>query len=381
MAARYLVSGGDGNWGSTNNWSATSGGASGASVPTSADDVTFDSNSGATNITLNTSARSALTWTVTSGYTGTVTFSQTLTVSGTVSLGANMVFAGSSALIISASGITITSNGKTVGVPLSINPGNSGTITLGDNWTCSENVTYQSVNATGTLALNSNTIYCAKNFTTSAGSAVALGGTTQVVLNGTGTLQSVNTTQGPFRLPIEINTSGTITLGPLVLNQGTLKYTAGTVVSTGSTLTLTAASTITCNASGMNFGTISITGGNHTFNGTSGFTVGAWSQLVAGLTHTFLSGNTYSITSSVVSTATNASKTTWAASTASSAFYLNYSGSTAALAYLNATDCDASGGTALYTYQGTLTRTTNWTTGTVIGSGSGGGSVIVVDED
>ena len=45
MAARYWV-GGAGNWSSTTKWSTTSGGASGASVPTSADDAIFDANSG-----------------------------------------------------------------------------------------------------------------------------------------------------------------------------------------------------------------------------------------------------------------------------------------------------------------------------------------------
>jgi hypothetical protein len=46
MATRYWV-GGSGNWDSTStaNWSASSGGASGASAPTSADDVIFDANS------------------------------------------------------------------------------------------------------------------------------------------------------------------------------------------------------------------------------------------------------------------------------------------------------------------------------------------------
>ena len=45
MATRYWV-GGAGNWSSTTKWSATSGGVSGASVPTSVDDVVFDANSG-----------------------------------------------------------------------------------------------------------------------------------------------------------------------------------------------------------------------------------------------------------------------------------------------------------------------------------------------
>lgn len=45
MANRYWV-GGTGNWGSTSKWSTSSGGSGGASVPTSSDDVIFDSNSG-----------------------------------------------------------------------------------------------------------------------------------------------------------------------------------------------------------------------------------------------------------------------------------------------------------------------------------------------
>jgi len=45
MADRYWV-GGDGSWNSTTKWSASSGGASGASVPTAADNAIFDANSG-----------------------------------------------------------------------------------------------------------------------------------------------------------------------------------------------------------------------------------------------------------------------------------------------------------------------------------------------
>jgi trimeric autotransporter adhesin len=46
MADRYWV-GGSGSWNSTTKWSATSGGASGASVPTASDNAIFDANSGA----------------------------------------------------------------------------------------------------------------------------------------------------------------------------------------------------------------------------------------------------------------------------------------------------------------------------------------------
>lgn len=57
MPNRYWV-GGDGTWSSTNttNWSATSGGTGGASVPTFGDDVFIDSNSGTTNLVITTAS-------------------------------------------------------------------------------------------------------------------------------------------------------------------------------------------------------------------------------------------------------------------------------------------------------------------------------------
>jgi len=57
MAARFWV-GGTGTWDTTNtaNWSATTGGAGGASVPTTADTVTFDSLSGTGTVTTATGA-------------------------------------------------------------------------------------------------------------------------------------------------------------------------------------------------------------------------------------------------------------------------------------------------------------------------------------
>jgi len=51
LADRYWVSG-SGSWNSTTKWSTTSGGASGASVPTSSDNAIFDANSGASHYTV-----------------------------------------------------------------------------------------------------------------------------------------------------------------------------------------------------------------------------------------------------------------------------------------------------------------------------------------
>ena len=86
MADRYWV-GGTGTWDltSTTNWSATSGGAGGASVPTVADNIFFDQ-AGTYTVTVSGGARSCLDITVSAGV---VTFSgsgfQNLTVAGSLS--------------------------------------------------------------------------------------------------------------------------------------------------------------------------------------------------------------------------------------------------------------------------------------------------------
>lgn len=110
MALRYWRGTGDGNWGTTANWSDTSGGATGFSVPSASDDVVFDA-AGNLGCVINASARVCLSLTITSGYTATINHSQQLTVSGNITLGANYTITGSGLLVIGASSV-ITTNGK-----------------------------------------------------------------------------------------------------------------------------------------------------------------------------------------------------------------------------------------------------------------------------
>ena len=113
MADRYWV-GGSGTWNttSTTNWSASSGGASGASVPTAADSVFFDQ-AGTYTVTT-TGALTCLDFTVSAG---TVTFatgtSPTFAISGSMSLVAGTVWSTSGAITFNATttGKVITTNG------------------------------------------------------------------------------------------------------------------------------------------------------------------------------------------------------------------------------------------------------------------------------
>lgn len=326
MAARFFVNGGvTNNWSDILNWSTTSGGLGGSAVPTNADDVTLDA-AGNVPCTLNTAvAKTCKTLTVTAGYTNTMTFNVTLTVVGNITLGANMVFAGSSGLILStATTPTITSNGKTLGVPFTIS-GNTA-ITLADNWTLSSSFTCSG--STGTM--NGNTMNVAGSFT----ATTQINGTTNIVLNGTGTL----TTTGVIKNNLTINTAGTIT-APAILryDTGTLTYTAGTFSLTGTALTMGASGTIDL----------------------GGATLSGLNLTAAGVTMTLKSGIVLS--GSITTSGTAASHDAIVSSLGGTQRVLTLSnGATQDIPYCNATDIDSSAGLTIFSYKGTLSNATNW---------------------
>src|ERR1700757_4926824 len=219
-ATRYEVSGGTGNWNSTTNWSTSSGGASGASFPTSSDDVIFDANSG--NLSVNV-VSACLSFNST-GYTGTLTMSSILTVTGNITLGAGMLFSGASQFIVNATA-TVTTNG--VAIPYFVFGSTANfTVTLNDDLNCTNNT----FNSGGSYTINGHTIYISGNL--SCGAALPVG-TTTFTMNGTGSVSGLRMANA-----FVINTSGTITLsGSNQWNNSgsSFNYVAGTIVSTGST--------------------------------------------------------------------------------------------------------------------------------------------------
>lgn len=116
MADRYWV-GGTGTWNttSTTNWSTSSGGASGASVPTAADNVFFDQ-AGTYTVTM-TGALACLDFTVSAG---AVTFAQgttpTLSINGNMSMGTATVWnaSGNVTFDSTTTGKTVDTNGVTI---------------------------------------------------------------------------------------------------------------------------------------------------------------------------------------------------------------------------------------------------------------------------
>lgn len=112
MADRYWV-GGTGNWDNIAGlkWSATSGGAGGASVPTTTDNVYFDANSGAGTVSIN-SGNTGCNNFVCTGYTGTISGSSPITIYGTVLLASSMTWTYNGTMTLTG-GSAINSAGKT----------------------------------------------------------------------------------------------------------------------------------------------------------------------------------------------------------------------------------------------------------------------------
>jgi len=149
MADRYWILG-TGTWSSTNtvNWSASSGGAGGASVPTASDNVFFDANSnvgaGAFTCTMANTPRVCNDFTA-SGLDGAMSLtggSVALTVSGSLTWPAtnfSRSYSGTTTFNATTTGKTVTTNGVAFGGAVDFN-GVGGGWTLGSAISCGTSV-------------------------------------------------------------------------------------------------------------------------------------------------------------------------------------------------------------------------------------------------
>ncbi len=180
------------------------------------------------------------------GYTGTLTLTTQLTVSGDITLDSGMTIAGALSLAPNNNG-NLTSNGKVV--PSLQFAGTSKTFTLVDDWSANT----LSLNGTTSLTINGagRTLYSSGAITASAAGCA---GTAKIIMNGTGLLSTTAAIQND----LDINTTGTITLGgSLRYAGGILNHINGTVDTTtnNSTFTMGLANNITTriNASGVSW--------------------------------------------------------------------------------------------------------------------------------
>lgn len=192
-ANRYWV-GGTGNWSATSSWAATSGGAGGETVPTSGDNVIFDSLSNATDYTatMNVTANSA-DFTVGAPLAGKVTLAgtSTLNIYGSVNLSggtAGITVTRNAPLNFRATttGKTITLNGVLI-EPSSISfDGVGGGWTFQDDIPTAPNLTFYLKN--GSLNTNSKTITRITRFSSNYSSTRSLTlGNSTITITGTGT--------------------------------------------------------------------------------------------------------------------------------------------------------------------------------------------------
>ena len=158
-ANRYWV-GGTGNWNSTAHWSTTSGGASGASIPTSADNVFFDANSfsaGGQTVTINVNANCLnIDFTgATNNPTLAGASNRTITVSGALTFIAGMTVSFAGDFTFNGSGShNITSAGQTFNEDVLFN--GTGTWQIQDDFTVTDQIQLQQ----GTLRFNGHDISC-----------------------------------------------------------------------------------------------------------------------------------------------------------------------------------------------------------------------------
>lgn len=240
MANRYFI-GADGSaLNTTENWSDSSGGAGGSSIPNTTTDVAiFDANSGSPTLTASfdvwqcdlsaypTGKKIAIgnyLFKVRSNFTGNA-YSPFSSGTGTVYLGYLTTTAtwATNGVEIDAKVIMQGTGAKTLTGNMTVN----GLLTVSAN---------QSINGAGT------TITCKGG---ASFGTVSSSGTTTFVFAG-GTISTTNATSGGCNNPKKIDAgSGTVTFGTYMRGFGNLTYVSGTVVTTGSTYVMAGAGTLT----------------------------------------------------------------------------------------------------------------------------------------
>ena len=343
MANLYFRTAGSGVWNVASNWSLTDGGTGDGAVPTSADAVFFTALSRDCNMGV---AGSVLTIDFT-GYTGTLTITTfAISVYGTtLTLSPTMTIVATTGGFTMRATSSIRSNGKAI--PNLTNITGAATFTLLDNLTITGNLTTVT---SGTKTFNGFTMYIGGNLTL----AVAIAGTTNIVLNGTGTWS------GNFSIAnnLSIDTLGTLTVSGTV-NADNLTYVKGTLVTTGSILSYAAISG-TYDLRGSTWGTIycGIGTGNSTINFTSGFVCSnlilnpniSLSSVIVNFTPGFTYRATTSFVCTITSSDTLAGKTFRSSVAGTRATLTLDAGAVCTVEYTTFTDIDASNGRTIWVF-------------------------------
>jgi hypothetical protein len=294
MPDRYWV-GGTASWDGTagTKWSATSGGAGGESVPTTADDVFFDALSTGT-VTVaagNTGAKSVNC----TGFTGTIAGTGAITVAGSVTLDAGQTYTHTGTVTFTGTG-TLTTAGKAFG---NVTVDRAGiTLTLGD-----------ALNALGrTLTVTGGEFDTANYSLTLGGGIASSNSNARTITLGSSTV-SITTSAiainfgDPTNLTFNAGTSQiNLSAGGATLSGGGQTFhNVSFTNTTAGTRSITGANTfnnLTLNASATGLSQLSIAG-NQTVNGT--FTCAGSSATARGFVRSDAIGTTRTITAAAIS--------------------------------------------------------------------------------
>ncbi len=250
-APRYWV-GGTASWDGTagSKWSNSSGGTGGASIPTSSTTVYFNASSGSGTVTI-ASGNTGVKDLIFTGFTGTLSGTAGITVSGGLTIGSSMTnnYTGDITFNATSGTKTITSNGKTFGSNIIIN-GSGAIFTPGDAFNTSGNLTVTA----GTFALGANnvTIGGTTSITGTLNDASATGSnlfTGTVTVNNGGTWSNSNNPAYEFRGGLTVNSTSTFSSG-----SGTYTFSTNAQTISGTqSYTLTNLSNTITSGSGLTF--------------------------------------------------------------------------------------------------------------------------------
>jgi hypothetical protein len=352
------------NWNATGptNWGSASGVSDNASVPTSVDDVFFDGVGANGNIDSTISAAiTVLSINVQSGYTATITFLNSLTISGNITLTNNFIMTGNGSLLTSGTA-TITTNGKLIN------------IVFGHSVSTSTKTLVGNLEVTGEYRLITNGITA-----TYVGAELILHNLFQTT--STGNITGIIRIKGGTINVTNSRLNGVILDGDIVLTgfyvEGSLTYQSGTITGVRNIIIPANA---TLNTNGMSFGGITVFNnitvtlnslltvtGTLTlsfisiFNGTAGFTVGTLSKIQSTTINTPLTlqnSVTYTITNSFLIRNNNSSTSISSNDATLRANLILVNGATCNVS-CNFTRIDATGGRTINSWNGTITDCLN----------------------
>lgn len=388
MATKYLVSGGNGDWTNSSNWSLTSGGPGGTGQPNSADDVIIDANSLNTPLRINAAVSTSSVYM--SNYTGVMTYNNTLSVAQAFEYSTGMTtINGGGALTLGSAGgspasvCSVNFNGVTHNAILNFNNLNltltTYTITGDLNVIGSVNFANSNLSGSGTKAVvNGGNILCNSGFSIYGNGNRWITGTSTIYFVGSG---SGTFTSGVSAFFLNMNIVFQKTGGVINMTSGAI-YTRGTGITyisgvfTNFILAINTSSAV-LDTAGMTWASISVGGGSltnnslctvsGTFSNSSALNIGGAGNFSLGNISstnnlTFTSGVTVNVAGNVSIIGTAATPLIFGSSTSGVQinFYLNVDG-TQDVAHVTASDVNSNGAKTIYDFRApSLTNTNNW---------------------